>query len=74
MVLRPAFAGRLQYQRNEGFRTVIPALPFKVLAGIQRPDCGLVDLKEERLNQLFNTLEDWNTALERSATHLFPVP
>ena len=37
MVLNLAFADRLTYTRNEGFRTANPALPFKVLAGICGP-------------------------------------
>ena len=33
MVLRLAFADRIPYYRNGGYRTAIPALPFKALAG-----------------------------------------
>ena len=42
MVLRLAFAGRLPYHRIEGFQTAIPALPFRLLAGIRGPEYGLV--------------------------------
>ena len=42
MVLRLAFAERLPYHRKEGFRTGFQALPFKVLAAIENPECGLV--------------------------------
>ena len=73
MVLRLAFAGRVSYQRNEDFRAVVPALPFKVLAGIQRPGCGLVGLKEESLNQLFETLADWNIVLNEISHDLEPM-
>jgi site-specific DNA recombinase len=34
-VLKLAFAERLAYTRNEGFRTAVPALPFKVLADME---------------------------------------
>ena len=34
-VLKLAFAERPAYTRNEGFRTAVPALPFKVLADIK---------------------------------------
>jgi site-specific DNA recombinase len=34
-VLKLAFADRLTYVRNEGFRTPGLALPFKVLAGVK---------------------------------------
>ncbi|MFG1388942.1 hypothetical protein [Xanthobacter versatilis] len=33
-MLKLTFAGRLQYARNEGFRTADLSLPFKVLANI----------------------------------------
>ena len=35
-VLKLAFASRLQYTRNEGFRTAELSLPFRVLCGFQR--------------------------------------
>lgn len=34
-VLKLAFAERLAYTRNEGFRTAVPALPFKVLGDMK---------------------------------------
>src|SRR6185312_14718371 len=34
-VLKLAFTERLAYTRNEGFRTAIPALPFKMLADLK---------------------------------------
>ncbi len=34
ILLRLTLAGRLPYCQNEGYRTAIPALPFKVLADI----------------------------------------
>ena len=43
MVLRLAYPGRIPYCRNEGFRTAIPALPFRYLAGIQSRKCGVVE-------------------------------
>ena len=43
MVLRLAFAGRLPYQRNYGFRTAVPAFPFRALARIGKPDWSLAD-------------------------------
>ena len=33
-VMKLAFADRLSYVRNEGYRTAEPSLPFKVLAGV----------------------------------------
>ncbi len=36
MVLKPAFAGRITYDRNEGARTPQIALPFKALAGFDK--------------------------------------
>ena len=35
MVLRLAFAEKLHYQRNEGFRTAQTALPFRLLMGLK---------------------------------------
>ena len=43
MVLRLAFAGRIAYVPNEGFRTADPALPFKALAAIQQGRKDLVE-------------------------------
>jgi len=40
-VLKLAFAERLAYTRNEGFRTAVPALPFKVLADLK---CGKTEM------------------------------
>ena len=43
LVLKLAFAGKLPYDRKEGFRTVNPALPFKALADFGNPDYDLVE-------------------------------
>lgn len=40
-VLKLVFATRLPYVRNEGFRTAVLSLPFKVLGGIQGGECGM---------------------------------
>ncbi|WP_127598253.1 recombinase family protein [Nitratireductor alexandrii] len=45
LVLRLAFARKLPYLRNEGYRTAETTLPFKVLAGISS---GKYDLVEPR--------------------------
>ena len=42
LVLRLAFAGRIAYLPNEGFRTVDLALPFKALGRLQDGKEGLV--------------------------------
>jgi site-specific DNA recombinase len=42
MVLKLAFAGKLAYMRNEGFRTAILPLPFKVLGLFRGAEKGLV--------------------------------
>ena len=42
IVLRLAFAGRIQYCRNHGYRTAKTALPFKVLADIESYKSGMV--------------------------------
>jgi hypothetical protein len=39
-VLKLAFADRLTYVRNEGFRTPDLALPFKVLADLKSSKCA----------------------------------
>jgi site-specific DNA recombinase len=39
-VLKLAFAGRLAYTRNEGFKTPDPSLPFKVLEGFRGRKCA----------------------------------
>ncbi len=41
MVLKLAFATRLPYVRNQGFRTAIPTLPFKVLGGLRGSDFAM---------------------------------
>ena len=40
-VLKLAFAGRLAYTRNEGFKTPDPSLPFKVLADFRGGKSGM---------------------------------
>ncbi len=42
-VLRLTFADKLQYCKNEGFRTAETTLPFKVLASIRNKESGLVE-------------------------------
>ncbi len=42
-VLKLALAEPLRYNRNEGYRTVKTALPFKVLAEFSTPKCGMVE-------------------------------
>ena len=42
MVLELAFGGRIPHDRKEGYRTAIPTLPFKVLAGFSRSNGELV--------------------------------
>jgi site-specific DNA recombinase len=42
MVLKLAFGGKIPYDRMEGYRTAIPTLPFKVLAGFSRPNGKVV--------------------------------
>jgi len=43
MVLKLAFGGQVPYDQNEGYRTAIPALPFKVLAGNCGSELSLVE-------------------------------
>ena len=45
MVLKLAFADRLTYVRNEGFRTANPTLPFKVLAGFAGSKGSMVEAR-----------------------------
>lgn len=45
LVLRLAFAGKLPYLRNEGYRTAETTLPFKVLAAISPGKYDLVELR-----------------------------
>ncbi len=42
MVLRLAFAKRLEYTRNEGYRTPKTTIPFKMLRQIQNKNCEMV--------------------------------
>lgn len=42
-VLKLAFAEKLAYRRNEGFRTAATALPFRVLSDFQRGNKGMVE-------------------------------
>ena len=44
LVLRLAFADHLIYVRNEGFRTAVPSLPFKYLAGFAECKFEMVEL------------------------------
>lgn len=41
-VLRLAFVEPLRYSRENGYRTTETAFPFKILAGLQGPDCQMV--------------------------------
>lgn len=54
MVLKLAFGGRVPYDRINGYRTAIPALPFKVLAGNRGPDRKLVEPR--RIELLTSTM------------------
>ena len=43
MVLKLVFGGRVPYHPNDGYRTAIPTLPFKALAGFSMSREGLVE-------------------------------
>lgn len=43
--LKLTFADRLTYVRNEGFRTAIPTLPFKMLEGLKGSEMRMVPLR-----------------------------
>ncbi len=49
-VLRLAFTDRLEYCRNEGYRTPKTALPFKLLGDIQAGNCKMVLLERFELS------------------------
>jgi len=75
MALRLAFSEALPYHRNEGYRTAKTTLPFNVLRGICGDKCQMVRLEGETSNTLFETLEDWNTYLNKENIELIkPSP
>lgn len=43
VVLKLAFAERLAYGRNDGFRTPKTTIPFKMLAGFETTKCGMAE-------------------------------
>ena len=53
MVLRMVFAEPLPYCRNEGYRTPKTTLPFKVLEGVQAPNCKMVPRRRLELPRPF---------------------
>jgi hypothetical protein len=67
-VLKLAFADRLTYVRNEGFRTPNLALPFKVLADLKSSKSEMARPGGQISNSLLETLLDWNTRL--SGAHM----
>lgn len=74
-VLKLAFADRLRYARNEGFRTVDLSLPFKILGVLGSRENKMARLNGETSNQIskvFEELAGWNqilryTSLQRYA-------
>lgn len=61
-VLRLAFVEPLRYSRENGYRTIETAFPFKVLAGLQGPDCqmvprGRIELPTSSLPMMRSTTE-----------------
>ncbi len=64
LVLKMAFADRLPYVRNEGFRTAPIALPFRVLQQLEDPNCKMARPGGESSNSLFETLADWEEQLK----------
>lgn len=70
-VLKLAFADRLTYVRNEGFRTPDLALPFKVLADLKSTKSKLARPGGQSSNSLLDTLADWGTLLEQKVKILY---
>ncbi len=77
-VLRLTFTERLAYHQNEGARTRQLALPFKVLESFQTGKSDLVHLEGITSNtiddDLFDTLEDWNTYLKAENVDFDKLP
>src|SRR5687767_11383814 len=63
-VLKLAFAERLIYTRNEGFRTAVP-LPFKVLADIKCGRSKLARPEGQSSNSLLQMVAEWGDYLNR---------
>ncbi|HUE84502.1 MAG TPA: hypothetical protein VMO26_00340 [Vicinamibacterales bacterium] len=66
-MLKLAFADRLTYARNEGFRTPDLALPFKVLADLKSPKSMMARPEGQTSNSLLDKLADWSAYLEQNA-------
>jgi hypothetical protein len=64
-LLKLAFADRLAYARNEGFRTPDLALPFKVLADLKSSKSKLARPEGQTSNSLLDTLAEWNLYLQQ---------
>ncbi len=64
----------LAYSRNNGYRTSKTTLLFKVLGDICTPDRKMARLDGDSSNELFDTLTEWNTALEHLRSKDSPVP
>ena len=63
-VLKLAFTERLAYTRNEGFRTITPALPFKVLTDLKCGKSKMARPGGKSSNSLVDTLVHWTEFLE----------
>jgi hypothetical protein len=69
-VVKLAFADRLAYVRNEGFRTPALSLPFKVLADFKSSESKMARPGGQTSNSLLETLVDWNTRLSSLRHHV----
>ena len=68
MLLRIAFTDKLEYVRNQGFRTAPIALPFSLLEGITHGKYGMVDTGFKSSKQLIEVLSDWAVIFKSSET------
>lgn len=69
IVLKLAFAEKLSYQRNGGFRTAATALPFRVLGDLQRGNKEMVEgsgLESNFLDRLVEASKWFNYLLEHA--------
>ena len=61
MLLRMAFADKITYDRNHGFRTAAFSQPFSLLADLREGNNEMVEVSGDTSNRLFEVLALWET-------------
>ncbi len=67
-----AFADRLPYDRNDGFRTAPIAQPIRALGDFRGGLKDMARMDRSCVNQLFRDLQDWEDILKDSSLSDYP--